>query len=280
MIALLAMAALADDTVDALRVELDRASALSLPGEPSPYYIRFGLHEHDSTWATAELGGIIRSGSDPSRTLDIELRVGTPELDNGNFGRPWESNGFESVTLCDVRPDPMVDRQDAWRIVDEAYKGALEALARRQASRARLDGVDLPPSFEVREPWRRADSRGTPVEEEAAVAVVRPLSAIFLEHPEIEWSRATLRARGGARGVDRHRRHGRAGPRRTGRRAGGRRGARRRRPLRARSPPVHRSDDRGAGRARRHARGGRGPRRHPWRHGRRCPWPRKSTSGR
>ena len=201
MISLLIGAALAaPPSTDALRAELDRsATALELPGEPAPYYIQYQLWQASRTYARAHLGGIVRSSREPSRSLEVSVRVGDPALDNTNFGFPWEDDSITMTSLVDAPDAPWVDRQDAWRATDQAYKGALEGLARKEASRARAGESSQPPSFVPR--------AGVTVEADAAEApplaavesLVQDLSAVFLDHPAIEWSTAEASGWGGQR---------------------------------------------------------------------------------
>jgi len=117
-----------DVLVDAIQTH---QSKLEL-GEDAPpiYHLRYHLMELHQSEVRASMGHIIQSKDKPFRTLSVELRLGTPELDNTGFGG-WE-NGFDSVFLPQELTPRALDLA-AWRLTDSAYKQALEQYARKEA---------------------------------------------------------------------------------------------------------------------------------------------------
>jgi hypothetical protein len=116
--------------VRAMKDELARATELELPGLGKPYYLSYELWDSRYAQAMASFGAIIASDSGPHRFIDIDLRVGSYELDNANFG-----DGFShrhSVTL-DSDDDYDAIRRDLWLATDAAYKSAGEMLDRKEA---------------------------------------------------------------------------------------------------------------------------------------------------
>ncbi len=181
--------ATADPAADGLRAELDRNMAeLSLPDAPSPYFISYELMDTWDISVIASLGGIIEDSRQPERQLGVAVRVGSPELDNGNFKASWQSDGFVDGKL--VLADLALPLQhDAWLLTDKAYKGALENLARKEAARRNKAKSDRPPDFTLVEPQVHQGEAAPAGDGERLMQLARELSAVFLQHSGVEASR-------------------------------------------------------------------------------------------
>ncbi len=121
------------DVKRALEDEMARSlKELKLGSEAPPYFLRYVVADADRYWVSARLGALVDEDAQPSRALHIELRVGSPEEDNTNFiGR---SPGGSATVSRDADYD--VIRRDLWQQNDHEYKQALEAFARKRASKA------------------------------------------------------------------------------------------------------------------------------------------------
>src|SRR5262245_32804457 len=114
----------------ALQAELDRAFAkLKGAGDSPVYYLCYRVYETESVNISATYGAIdgIRRG-DRSRDLDVELRVGTPKLDNTHKLRDagWDPSdsyggGFSPMPLED---DEASIRNALWLATDAEFKSA------------------------------------------------------------------------------------------------------------------------------------------------------------
>src|SRR5690606_8651004 len=70
----------------ALQAEMQRAlEKLRLPGMPEPYFILSTLADVDALDVSASLGAVNVERLRRQRTLDIDVRVGSYELDNSGF---------------------------------------------------------------------------------------------------------------------------------------------------------------------------------------------------
>src|SRR5688572_27758222 len=87
--------------LDVLKVENDRQIAgLKKAAEPA-YYLAYQLVEQRVVSMEAEGGALISDNDDSARNLDVEVRVGTPKLDNtralsddpNNFNAPLTRRG-------------------------------------------------------------------------------------------------------------------------------------------------------------------------------------------
>jgi hypothetical protein len=168
----------ADPVADALTTELKRlAAGLSLPDAGPPWLIRAELTDVDDVSAWGGRGALFEHDATPLRELHFEVRVGSEQVDNTNFGSPWDDDGLGTTRLVDsLAPDAV--RRDLWITVDDAYKDAVAALGRREAARRRQERTDHPPSYAPGEVERGAVADpGLPDVDEAAVdALVREAS--------------------------------------------------------------------------------------------------------
>lgn len=204
LIASLASAAPAaprDPLVDALVEELDRSrSSLVLDGSPAPYFIGYDLMDTVDTDVEAVLGGVVDASQRPSRTLGVEVRVGSPALDNVNFSEGWRSDDGHERRTPVLGDDPMALRHTAWLVTDAAYKDAVENLGRRQAARARrASGAEDAPCFGPGDAQVASFDPGPPVPLDELQPLAVALSAVFTTHPDIEWSRVYASAENGRR---------------------------------------------------------------------------------
>lgn len=115
----------------AMNDELARSMAkLELPDVGKPYYLSYELWDTRFARAGASLGSLTYSDAGPRRSIDIDLRLGSYDLDNSNFGSPFEDRS--SVTL-DLDDNYDAIRRDLWLATDGAYKAASEKLEQKQA---------------------------------------------------------------------------------------------------------------------------------------------------
>ena len=133
MIWLYAAAALAADPVgDTLKAQLERNVAeLALPEAPPVYHLRYALLDMGQVDVLASLGSLVHASASPYKALGVDVRVGSPELDNTGFGG-WQ-DGFGRTGL----PVELTERAlatAAWRLTDGAYKQAVEQYARKTAA--------------------------------------------------------------------------------------------------------------------------------------------------
>ncbi|HVR62980.1 MAG TPA: metallopeptidase TldD-related protein [Polyangia bacterium] len=116
----------------ALEDELSRSmSELRLGDEPRPYYLAYTISDVEQLTASATFGAPTDSHHAAARVLRTDLRVGDPTFDNSNF----EGSGGRFASLP-IEDDYAALRRELWMRTDEAYKGALEVLARKRAAAA------------------------------------------------------------------------------------------------------------------------------------------------
>lgn len=114
--------------VDILSSELDRNfSALKAKAEPPPYFLAYAVTESEAESVSASLGSLNSRNRSHRRSLDVTVRVGTPQLDNYRRVRgdlPQFTSGT-SITLDDA-PDAIKRR--LWMETDRVYRLASQRL--------------------------------------------------------------------------------------------------------------------------------------------------------
>lgn len=114
--------------LEILRQELDRNfQVLKEKAEPKPYYIAYSVTDVASGSVSATQGSLAASQQRRHRTLDVTVRVGSPEIDNyrsirGDFA---QFTGGVSIALED---NPNSIKLVLWRETDRCYRLAAQRL--------------------------------------------------------------------------------------------------------------------------------------------------------
>jgi len=117
--------------------------------EVPAYFLAYDLVARDHLWLEAQDGQIVRNRLDTDRTVDVDVRVGTRQLDNShpvdaNYGA---GNGLGSGMFVSVHDDPLSLSQALWKYTEQQYKDALAALsAAESAEQLKSQDEDKPPS--------------------------------------------------------------------------------------------------------------------------------------
>jgi TldD protein len=180
----------------ALRDEVGRAKTdLALPGMERPYLIVVRVEDESQSSVLASFGALDRDTHYRTRQLRVQVRVGDPALDNSNFVSMRTSmfGGHGGLPLED---DYGAIRRVVWLSIDEAYKEALEALAKKRATlkthtRPESQTTDLsllPP----KKTYGAALSAS--LEAKTLPERLRQLSGTFRKYPVIQDSHAEMAA--------------------------------------------------------------------------------------
>jgi TldD protein len=179
--------ALPDPALAAIEAELQRSRSIRLAELEAPYFIEYTLEDVHSFSVSATLGAIISKNQNRFRVPGVQVRVGGYDFDNTNyvltdfFARTGSAGG--SVPLED---HPEALRAYFWLATDAAYKGALEAIARKRAAVKNLTVREETPDFWKTEPVRLLEPVNARAPDEAGwVERVRELSALFRGYPAV-----------------------------------------------------------------------------------------------
>ncbi len=139
-----------------LSEELSRAMAVfEQRGEP-PYYVALAVEERETTRIAATAGTIMDSDSERVAQLDVELRVGSPELDSTHPLRGMSSlreDARRSLSLgLDIDQDYAL-RHAVWKELDARWRDAVERIVVVRANQSvKVEEEIVAPDFELREP--------------------------------------------------------------------------------------------------------------------------------
>lgn len=182
----------------AMRTELDRSMRELASQTTPPYFLAYSITEVRSTMMSASFGAMDMDRSEARRVLDIDLRVGTHELDNTRsirgvafeFGR-----GARGITL------PLDDNEAAirnllWGATDRTYKASVERLGKVTTNRTvKVTEEDTSADLSREKPYTFI---GTPIpfafDTTAWKDRVRSLSKMCTGHPELFTGRVTFQA--------------------------------------------------------------------------------------
>ena len=178
--------------MQAMRDELSRSvETLQMDRLEKPYFLAYRVDDVVSTQAVANFGALADKSSTRNRVLSIEVRVGSPDLDNTNFmpARVGGSPATRTLTLP-LDDDYRELRRQLWLNTDAAYKYALETMAKKRAAlenRMREELPDFVPA-ETHSSFADAQPHRPPVEPVADMA--RTLSRVFRDFPSVQASQA------------------------------------------------------------------------------------------
>ena len=178
----------ADPLEQALEAELDRTwSVLKDQPEP-PYWIAFGVVDRHSVSVDATHGAASNIRRNHARLGDVDLRVGSPMLDNTHKIRDagWFSDDSRAmVDLPLTDGNPRITRLGLWRAVDDTYRSAVRRLIKVRTNDAvKVEREDLSADFSTA-PVVVDLQGGSPLEVDAEAwkDTVREASAAILEQP-------------------------------------------------------------------------------------------------
>jgi predicted Zn-dependent protease len=192
-----ATAAAEDVVLRAMRDELNRSTTqLKLENSAPPYFAAYRVAENVESRVMASFGSVVTA--DPSRhrrrTAIVELRVGSPPLDQTNFVSTGNlMGGVLSSTELPLDDNYTELRRQLWLATDSAYKQAVEQLAKKKASLENKTRPDDTGDFSSAAPTQTTEE-APPLTADfaAAVQLARELSAVFREFPAVVNSNAGL----------------------------------------------------------------------------------------
>jgi len=191
-----------DVLMRAMRDEMARSmKELQIPSLERPYFIAYRAVERDNTSVGASFGALNSSNTGRSRTFSAEVRVGDYRFDNTNFfsfnfGMGNEiQTAFWGNTQLPLDDDYKELRRKIWLATDSAYKKAVEDFSKKRAALENKNRDDEIPDFSHETPVTTIDA-APPIRVDRAQweAMVRSLSALFRQAPEIYTSHVSLDA--------------------------------------------------------------------------------------
>jgi predicted Zn-dependent protease len=166
--------------------------------EPA-HWMAVGVVERRSVDVEATHGAAGPVHTSAGRLADLDLRVGTPALDNTHKIRDagwFDDEPRPSLDLPLSDDVPWAIQAAIWRTADDAYRAGVRRLIKvRTNDIVKVSREDLSADFSTA-PVARYDEPGIPlvVDGEAWQGRVRAASKVFLEYPDVFDSNVSLRA--------------------------------------------------------------------------------------
>lgn len=186
------------DFLKALSAELTRNFDALKKQARAPYFVAYESIEEGSVSISALAGTLVNTESDHTRSLDVDVRVGSPKRDNTHRLRSSsdDSGDFSSVGWLPLDDDPGAIAQSVWLTTHEEYERALEDLVRVQADEQVLVGEadDSDDFSSAPKAVYHAPEARLVVDVPGWEAKLRKASAPFREVPEILESEVRLDA--------------------------------------------------------------------------------------
>ena len=178
---------------------------LPASGPQGLYYLAYQVTDRRDVSIAASFGALIASNESAERVADIDLRVGTYELDNTRRLR-GESGFFDlgegGAVVLPLEDDQAALRAALWLATDRYYKSALEQIIKVRADRAvKVDLEDDSADFSRESPATYLEPPATLViDRRAWEEKLRAYSRLFRGHPEIHFSQVQIEASAATRG--------------------------------------------------------------------------------
>ena len=125
--------------------------------ERPAYFLAYDLVAREQLWLEADGGAVIRQRLDGDRTVDVDVRVGSRQLDNGHTqgGNYGPGNGLGAGVPVSVQDHPLALAQALWVVTESSYRDAVSALSNAEnVEQLRSQEEDRPesPDFSEEEP--------------------------------------------------------------------------------------------------------------------------------
>jgi TldD protein len=186
--------------MQAMSTELDRA--MSMLGTPTgaktttppqkPYFLSYSIADAESVSMSAQYGAIVNSNASHSRTADVQVRLGSPELDN--------THGDHRTSALTTMPLPLSDDTNAiertlWFATNRGYSKALDALEKvKTEQKVRAKEEDSSADFSVEAPQKEVlpSLPKLDVDKAAWEQRLREISGVFRGYPDIYYDTAVM----------------------------------------------------------------------------------------
>ena len=194
--------------MQAMETELHRASVelgnairpasasgpASAAAQPKPYFLSYSVADAQNVSISAQYGAITNATSSRARTADVQVRLGSPALDN--------THDVHRTSALTTLPLPLGDDRDAiertlWYATNRGYGKALDALEKvKTEQQVRAKEEDSSADFSAQKPTVDVlpPAPGLDVDRAAWESRLREISGVFRQYPHIFYDMVELQA--------------------------------------------------------------------------------------
>jgi predicted Zn-dependent protease len=159
-----------------------------------PYYLSYSVADAESMSISAQYGAIVNSNASHRRTADVQVRLGSPALDN--------THGVHRTSALTTLPLPLTDDRAAierslWFATNRGYGKALDALEKvKTEQQVRAKEEDASADFSAEKAVTEVLPAEPALKEDRAMweARLREITAVFRQYPDIYYDTATVQA--------------------------------------------------------------------------------------
>jgi TldD protein len=176
--------------LNVLDTELNRAmTSLGTDGagtkQPKPYFLSYAVSEATQVGMAAQYGAIVNSNERRVRTVDVQVRLGSPAEDN--------THGDHRTSALTTFPLPLTDDRDAierslWYATNRGYARALDGYLKvktEQQVRAKEEDDSADFSEEKPQTAMLPPAPALVVDRTAWEGRLREISALFSQYPDV-----------------------------------------------------------------------------------------------
>ena len=161
---------------------------------PKPYFLSYSVADAETVSITAQYGAVLSSHETHARTADVQVRLGSPLLDN--------THDTHRTSALTTLPLPLSDDRAAiertlWYATNRGYGQALDALEKvKTEQQVRAKEEDASADFSEQKPEVAVLSASTvlSVDRAAWEGRLREISGVFRRYPAIFYDMAVLQA--------------------------------------------------------------------------------------
>lgn len=180
---------------------------LTMTDGTKPYFMAYAITDVKNLAIGAELGAVNYDNDSHNRILDVDVRVGSYELDNthkirgGGFGFDLSDLMGGMPTPVSLEDDPDAIRHALWLATDQKFKAAAKKYQRVQTNlKTKVEEEDKSADFSVEEAHTSFEPEMTyTIDREAWVDRIREVSQLARKHPLIYNSSVSLNVSAGNR---------------------------------------------------------------------------------
>jgi predicted Zn-dependent protease len=184
----------------AMEKELSRCFSSLSQEKPAPlYFLSYEITDIDRTTLSASYGAIKSEDQDRSRFLDVDVRVGTPQLDNTHEirGEFEFSRYFQEPVRISLEDDEGAIRERLWLETERRFKEAQERYTKVLTNKAvKVAEEDTSGDFSTEKPeFFLGDKAKLKFDSSTWKEKLKKFSEAFKKYPEVYRSSVTLDVR-------------------------------------------------------------------------------------
>lgn len=187
--------------LDAMTAELHRAmTSLGAAGkaepekQPAPYFMSYSVSDAESVSINAQFGALVDSEGLHQRLVDVQVRVGSPKLDNTHDTHRASAVYTLQLPLTD---DSKALARSLWTATNNGYSSALDNYLRvKTEAQVRATAADSSGDFSTEQPQVSINQPAPSprVDKGAWEERIRALSKIFRDYPDVNQNIVMLTA--------------------------------------------------------------------------------------